>query len=240
MQPHDWIIGLSAFISEILGTLSGFGSSTFFVPLSSFFESFKLVLAITSILHCFGNISKIYLFRKELRIKEFIQFAVPSVIMTGIGAGLAVLFSASWLEKVLGFFLIAFAIYKFFSNGIKDHLSKKLSITLLGLSGFLTGLIGTGGAIRGLVLGNMMITKDTFVALSAFIDFGGDLLRAILYLSNGFMDWSQWFYIPLMIIAAFLGSFIGKRILGKINQKQFEKIVSFFIFVSGITMLISK
>ncbi|AUN96567.1 sulfite exporter TauE/SafE family protein [Bacteriovorax stolpii] len=240
MQTHDWIIAFSAFISEVLGTLSGFGSSTFFVPLATFFESLKLVLAITSILHCFGNISKIYLFKSEINLKRFIRYALPSIVMTGIGATMAIYFSSSWLEKALGLFLVIFAIFKFFSKEMTKTFSTKTSFSLLGISGFLTGLIGTGGAIRGIVLSNMAISKDTFVALSAFIDFGGDLLRAILYISNGFMDWSQWFYIPLMMIAAFLGSVVGKRILSRINQKQFEKIVSFFILISGLAMLFGK
>lgn len=99
MHFHDWFIAFSAFISEILGTLSGFGSSTFFVPISSLFEGFKLVLAITSILHCFGNVSKIYLFRKELNLKTFLPYALPFVFMTGVGAFLTTYLTADWLEN---------------------------------------------------------------------------------------------------------------------------------------------
>lgn len=62
MKPHDFLLTFLAFISEAIGTLSGFGSSTFFVPLAILVESFTFVLALTAILHCFGNLSKILLF----------------------------------------------------------------------------------------------------------------------------------------------------------------------------------
>ena len=237
MHFHDWFIAFSAFVSEILGTLSGFGSSTFFVPISSLFEEFKLVLAITSILHCFGNVSKIYLFRKEFNLKAFLPYALPFVLMTGIGALLTAYLTVNWLEKALGVFLVIFSTVTFFSKDSPRKISKASSASLLRLSGFLTGFVGTGGAIRGIVLSTMSLPKNTFVALSAFIDFGGDFLRAGIYIKNGFMDWSQWFYIPMMMGAAFLGSLVGKRILNRINQKYFEKIVCFFVFVSGIAML---
>ena len=51
MQWHDIGLGFLAFISETVGTVSGFGSSTFFVPMAVFLESFHMVLALTAILH---------------------------------------------------------------------------------------------------------------------------------------------------------------------------------------------
>ena len=46
---------LIAFFSEIVGTVAGFGSSVFFVPLAGLFFDFHTVLALTSILHVFSN-----------------------------------------------------------------------------------------------------------------------------------------------------------------------------------------
>ena len=65
MKWHDGGLIILAFLSETIGTVSGFGSSTFFVPTAIFFESFKLVLALTALLHIFGNISKLILFKRN-------------------------------------------------------------------------------------------------------------------------------------------------------------------------------
>lgn len=235
MNLHDLALVFCAFVSEILGTLSGFGSSTFFVPIALQIESFKLVLALTAILHCFGNFFKIFLFRKDFLWAHFYQMAIPSVVMTGIGALMTVTFSTDLMTKILGAFLILFSIYSLFFKK-KALLPKWLAIFFSALSGFLTGFIGTGGALRGLALSALQLPKNSFVALSSSIDIGGDFLRAFIYLKNGFMDWSQWFYLPLLAIAAFAGAHLGKRILSRINQIQFERIVSVFILFSGIAM----
>ncbi len=237
MSLHDYLIILLGYASEVLGTLSGFGSSTFFVPIALLFESFQFVLALTALLHCFGNIFKIILFRGHFELKTFLLLFPPFVILTGAGALLTTHLSNVSLQRALGVALVAFALFALFGKKELPRSPRWVAVVLTGLSGFSTGLIGTGGAIRGVALTAIGVPKNSFVALSSSIDMGGDLLRAAIYLKNGFMDWDEWFYIPLLAVAALAGAKTGKLILSRINQIQFEKIVAGCILVSGFLML---
>ncbi len=117
---------------------------------------------------------------------------------------------------------------------------KWVAILLSALSGFSTGFVGTGGALRGMSLAALQLPKNAFVVLSSAIDIGGDALRAVIYLDHGYMDWNQWFYIPLLAMGSFVGARLGKFLLNRMNQLQFEKVVAVFIFLSGAAMLIKK
>lgn len=238
MNIYDLALIFFAFLSELLGTLSGFGSSTFFVPAALFVESFHFVLALTAILHCFGNLSRIILFRKNFEWRLFFRLALPFIILTGVGAILTKYSDPAALKVSLGIFLILVAPVLAFGKHAMERLPIWAGVILSGVSGFLTGFVGTGGAIRGIALTALKIEKNSFVALSSSIDVGGDLLRASIYLKNGYMDWSQWFYIPLLWVAAILGARAGKKVLNRVNQTQFERIVAFFVFVSGIALLV--
>ena len=77
---------LLAFLSEVVGTIAGFGSSVFFVPLAGFFFGFHQVLALTSILHVFSNAAKLVLFGKHVRLRLLLLLGVPSVIGVILGA----------------------------------------------------------------------------------------------------------------------------------------------------------
>ena len=237
MQLHDLLISFAALFSEILGTLSGFGSSTFFVPIASYLENLQFVLALTAILHCFGNTSKIFLFREHFEWKYFLRLAIPSVVLSGIGALMTNYLPGEVLKTGLGVVLILLSSIFLLGKFRFKRLPVWVAIILSGISGFATGLVGTGGAIRGIALGALNLERGSFVVLSAAIDFGGDFLRLVIYLKNGFMDWSQWFYIPILGIMAFLGARIGKKLLGLIPQKKFEKMVALFILAGGIAML---
>lgn len=238
MHLHDLGLIILAFVSEILGTLSGFGSSTFFVPSALLVETFKFVLILTAILHCFGNLFKIVLFRKDFQARPFCQIAIPSIILTGVGALLTAMLSTEFMVRSLGIVLMLISAFSFFAKKRTQLLPKKATTMLAAASGFFTGLVGTGGAIRGLALTALQLPKNSFVAVSSAVDLGGDLVRAIIYLRNGYMDWGQWFYIPFLAIAAFAGAKLGKKILNRISQIQFEKIVVVFIFFSGLMMVI--
>jgi len=234
---HDFLLGLVAFTSEFLGTLSGFGSSTFFVPIGLLLENFKFILVLTSLLHCFGNTIRIILFRKSFSKKTFFTFFISSVTFTGVGALLTLIIKPYWLMKLLGVALV-FISLTLFSNRFKELKAKMpFAVFLSSCSGFFTGLVGTGGALRGAALSTLSLSKETFIVTSASIDLGGDLLRAFIYLKNGYMDWSQSFYIPILLGTAYIGSKIGQMVVAHIHQSQFEKIVSLFILISGVILL---
>jgi uncharacterized membrane protein YfcA len=146
-------------------------------------------------------------------------------------------FSAQWMKRSLGIVLIFLSISFYIFEKKRYHLPRWIAATLSAVSGFSTGLVGTGGALRGLALRTLSIEKNSFISLSASIDMGGDVLRAFIYLKNGFMDFNQWYYIPLLGFAAYVGSIVGKFFLNKINQVHFDKIISFIILLSGFLML---
>lgn len=237
MNWHDLFIALVALGSEFIGTISGFGSSTFFMPIGVLFEKYNFILVLTAFLHVFGNLSKLFLFRRHFNRDLFWKFAIPSVLLAGFGAVLNQYISFDKLKLALGIFITSLAIIFFFKQKIMQTMSFTNAKILVGLSGFVTGLLGTGGALRGMALASLQIEKNSFVALSAGIDLSGDLLRAAIYLYNSYFDWSHWFYVPILILVAYVGSLLGKVIINKINQKQFEKIVVLFIFISGLALI---
>jgi uncharacterized membrane protein YfcA len=51
------------FLAEIIGTIGGFGSSVFFVPLAGLFFDFEMVLGITAVFHVASNLAKIVIFK---------------------------------------------------------------------------------------------------------------------------------------------------------------------------------
>ena len=75
-----------------------------------------------------------------------------------------------------------------------------------GLSGFLAGLIGIGGAVRSMFLLAFNLPKEVYVATAALIAFVIDLTRIPTYLFTGAVEnHSYYSLLPLLIIIAYLG-----------------------------------
>jgi uncharacterized membrane protein YfcA len=226
-----------ALICEILGTIAGFGSSVLFVPLLNFFMPSPVVMALTSILHNFSNIAKIGMFRKTINYRLLFLFGIPSLLLTIVGAVLTAHVKTVYIEMILAVFLVFFSLLFLLRPLLILPANAINAISTGSLAGFFAGFTGTGGAIRGIGLTAFDLEKDFFVGTSAAIDFGVDFSRFFIYLKNGFLQQQYYWYIPLLFIASFLGSWIGKLLLARINQRVFKKMVLIFILLIGLSML---
>jgi len=98
---------LIALFSEIVGTVAGFGSSVFFVPLAGLFFDFHTVLALTSILHVFSNAAKLVFFGRHVRWRLLLLLGIPSITCVILGALLSTKLQFKYTELILGLFLVA-------------------------------------------------------------------------------------------------------------------------------------
>lgn len=228
-----------AFISEILGTVSGFGSSILFVPIASLYFDFTTVLGITAVFHVFSNLSKIALFRKGINKEIVLKLGIPAVVFVIIGALLTSYIPVKQMEVTMNVMLILLAIY------LLINFNKKLKQTNRNLyiggtvSGLLAGLLGTGGAIRGITLTAFQLQKDVFIASSALIDLGVDSSRAVVYISSGYFDKKYLILIPFLIGVSIFGSYCGKIILKYTSEKLFRYFVLLIIIATSIFQTIS-
>ena len=228
---------LLALLAEILGTVGGFGSSMLFVPIAAYFLDFHSVLGITALFHVSSNISKIVFFRKGFDKSLIISIGIPAVIFVIIGAYLSRFIRTEVLELMLAVFLIiaslVFLIYKNFE--IKPTLYN--SIGGGAFSGFIAGLIGTGGAIRGLTLSAYNLKMSAFITTSAIIDLAIDLSRSVVYTLNGYVHRHDLYLVPLLLLTSIAGTYIGKLILTRLSEDQFKAIVLILVLITGVATL---
>lgn len=228
---------LLALLAEILGTIGGFGSSMFFIPIASYFLDFHSVLGITALFHVISNINKIILFKKGFDKKLVLYLGIPAILFVVIGAYLSKFLDTKILEIVLAAFLITISITLLIFKNIAIKPTNKNAISGGVISGFIAGLVGTGGAIRGLTLASFNLSTNTFIATSAIIDLGIDSSRSVVYFINGYVHSHDLYLIPLLFISSVVGTLIGKKILNYISGKQFKNIVLILILITGLITL---
>ena len=228
---------LAAFAAEVIGTLAGFGSSTVFLPLALLFVNFQTALVLVAFLHIFGNLGRISFFRHGLDKKLLLKFGLPSVLLTLSGAMLVPYLPQSVLKAVLGVFLVLYASYSLWQENFAVPASTANAVIGGALSGFLAGLIGTGGALRGAFLSGFRLPKEKYIATAASIALAVDATRIPVYLKEGFLKKEYYWYLPVLFIIAFTGSYIGKAIVKRIPQKLFRKFVLFAILLIGLKFI---
>ena len=237
-MEEEILFFLSAFVAEIIGTMAGFGSSTIFLPLALFFVDFETAIVLVAIFHLFGNIGRISFFRQGFDKRIILQFGIPSVLLSLLGAFLIGIIPQPALKLILGIFLIVTSGSFLAKPGLKFTASTGTFIAAGSATGFITALVGTGGALRAMLLQGFNIEKVKYIATAATIALATDVTRIPIYISQGFLTEQYYLYLPILFGIALAGSFIGRSIVVKINQELFRKMVLVAIILVSIKFIV--
>lgn len=221
----------SGFLAEILGTIAGFGSSSIFLPFVAQVLDFHNALILAAIYHIFWNTSRLILFHQYVNKHILILFGIPSILCTILGAMLVTYIDQNVLKGCLGIILVVFAGYSLLGHTWKVKPRPLFGLIGGGLSGFSAGLIGTGGVLRGASMSLFHLPKEQYIATIASIALLVDVTRIPIYFGNGFLVREFWILLPFLALIAFIGSYVGRKMVKLLPEKVFQKIILVSIMI---------
>ncbi len=228
------LIALATIIASGIGTITGFGSSTILLPILLLMLPLPEAILLAGIIHLSGNIWKIVLFKKGFKWKLILLFGIPGIITTYLGARLTTSIEQDILLPILGVFLVLYVVFLFAKSSFKLPQSSIAAGIGGSLSGFLAGLFGVGGAVRGAFLTAFNLPKEVYIITAATIALFIDVTRITTYIFEGTsLDTKIIYSLIIFILATLVGSFTAKKIVNKIPQHYFRFVVAVFLFIIG-------
>jgi uncharacterized membrane protein YfcA len=201
--------------------------------------------------HVLNNFFKMGLIFKSVNWKTLLYFGVPGIFGAFLGALLLLQIdtNAIWFENdylsikplntVIGFLMIFFAIAEL--ANLKEFSFKRQYLIPGGfLSGFFGGLSGHQGALRSMFLIKANLSKQAYIATGVGIALLVDITRIPIYWTKydqGFV-FENIRIIGLATLFAFLGAYVGKRLINKVTMKTVHLIVGVLLVVMGLGMII--
>jgi len=232
-------IAVLTVIAAGVGTLTGFGTSTIMVPALLLFLPLPQTLLIVGMIHWFGDIWKMVLFRTGIRWRLILLFGLAGMAASYGGASIVFEVPEGTLQRVLGGFLLMYVLYIFLKPTLKVPQRSATAIAGGALSGFFAGVFGVGGAIRTAFLSAFDLPKAVFIATAGAIAFMIDVSRLATYVINNVslgerILWGFLLFVP----ASFIGATAGKKIVDRIPQDKFRTVIAFFLLLSGLKFLL--
>ena len=232
-------IAILTLIASAVGTLTGFGTSTILIPILLIFLPHIEVIFLVAIIHWFGNIWKVLLFRKGFNLRLFILFGVVGLITSYIGALISLGSNEEIFLRVLGIFLVIYSFFLIFKSYFKIPAVNVSALSGGALSGFFAGMFGIGGAIRSMFLLAFNLPKEVYIGTAGAIGLLVDSTRIITYFTGGVeLPRMLWNGLLIFIPISFLGAQIAKRIVDKIPQNKFRTVIAVFLLFVGFKLFI--
>jgi len=212
----------------------------------------------TAVVHLANNLFKFGLLWRQADYQVAIRFIIPGAIMAVIGA-IALMklgalpplasytintrkFDIEAIKLVISALIFLFAILELVPALESRIKFNRKQLPLGGaLSGFFGGISGHQGALRSAVLIKCGLEKEAFIATGVVCAVIIDLSRLIVY---GTVFFTRHFnlinkgggisLISAVTLAAFVGAFIGKRLMKKVTLRAVQLIVGIGLLVLSI------
>ncbi len=230
---------LAAILAGGIAAISGFGIGSLLTPLLAVRYGTKLAVAIVSIPHLVGTTARFIGLRKQIDKRVFLNFGILSAAGGLLGALLNAHANSPALAIVFGCLLVFAGVSGLTGLVDRMHFGRRMAWFAGTLSGFFGGLVGNQGGIRSAALLGFDIRKEALVATATAIALIVDAARMPVYLTvetRGIV--SAWPLLLTAIAGVLLGTFGGVRLLRRIQERTFRKLLYSLILALGIYMLV--
>lgn len=213
METETVNIALLSILGSGIGAMTGFGIATIMTPVLLLFLPLPETLLLVGIIHVFGSLWQVLLFHEGINWRLLLAFGAPGIITSFIGASISLDVPKEVLSRALGGFLIIYVLFILVNP--RFRLQQRTFIASAGGAsyGFLAGIFGIGGAVRGVFLSAFDLQKAVYIATSRAIALVIDSARIATYYTGGTrLEPLTVFGLLVFIPASLVGSLIGKKL----------------------------
>ena len=253
------VVCATALVASGLTLFSGFGPGTILMPVFALFFSVKVAVGSTGLVHAANNIFKAALLGRHADYKILFKFALPAAVAAIAGAFLLNYLSqmqpvaqyqiagsvctVTWVKLVISVLIVSFSVVELAPQTEAFAVSDRF-VPLGGLiSGFFGALSGHQGALRTAFLIRAGMTKEAFIATGVLAAIIVDICRIIVYAAIFFTADFQtlkfeggFTLVAAGAGAAFIGAFIGSRLLMKFTLRAVKTLVGAMLIALGVAM----
>lgn len=247
-------LGAAAFGVAIITLFSGFGLGTLLLPAFALVFPPQAAVAATAVVHGLNNLFKIGLLWRNVDRGVLLRFGLPAVLaaipgawLLGLLAGQAPL--AQWqagpltgvvtpVKLALGALILLFAGVELTPAAGRLRFGHRW-LPLGGLlSGFFGGLSGHQGALRAAFLGPLGLAPPVFAATQAAMAVLVDAVRIMVYGASfaalgASLGEETLRPVVVATFGAFLGSWLGRRLLHKITVPFIQRLTGILLLLVG-------
>jgi uncharacterized membrane protein YfcA len=213
-----------------------------------------IAVGLTAIVHFLNNIFKLALLGKQAEMNVVLRFGIPALLSAFVGAELLVyvadlqpvgsvqLFSRTHdimpVKLVIATLMVVFAVLEIMPGFERVQVSRRYLPVGGILSGFFGGLSGHQGALRSMFLVRAGLSKEQFIATGVVIACLIDVTRLTVYGGHAMEAGVQQNLLLLgaATVCAFLGAFIGNKLVKKVTLALIQRIVSVCLILIAVAL----
>jgi len=238
LDPIDLLIlFIGGFTAAAISGAAGFGGALLLLPLLTKTIGTTIAVPVLTIAQLIGNLSRAFFGFRQIKWKPVLLFILGAVPMSVLGAYSFVEVPKEIISRLIGFTIILFVILKYLKI-LKFHPTNSTMILGGGITGFVSGLVGSAGPIGAALFLSLDLPPVSYIASEAMTAIAMHLTKTIVYeryLGIGLPALSIGFFMGVSMV---LGTWEGMKIIVNIPRDKFNKLVGTLLCIIGLQMLL--
>jgi uncharacterized protein len=225
-------------VAGAVAAVAGFGIGSLLTPLLATAVGTKLAVAAVALPHVAGTAQRFWMLRRYVDRHVLLTFGITSALGGLAGALIHAEASSRALAIVFGLLLVLAGISQLTGLVERVRWGRAAAWTAGALSGALGGLVGNQGGIRTAAMLGFDVPKEAFVATATAIALFVDGARLPVYLVTEGREIARiWPLVAGATAGVMLGTAVGTRVLGRLPQATFRRVVAVLLLGLGAYML---
>jgi uncharacterized membrane protein YfcA len=234
-------VAIVAMVAAAIASVTGFGVGSLLTPTLAVETGTRLAVAAVSVPHLVATAQRFWVLRAHVDKRVLLRFGTASGVGGLAGALIQTRVESRALTMVFGIAVLLAGLSEL--SGWMRHVrwGPRSAWAAGALSGTLGGMVGNQGGIRTAALLGFDVPKQSFVATATAIALFVDGARMPVYLATQWREMLQvWQLILIACLAAVAGTSLGTRLLGRIPEVAFRRVIAALLVLLGGYMMLAR
>jgi uncharacterized membrane protein YfcA len=232
------LVAVVAALAGGIASIAGFGIGSLLTPLVASQYGMKTAVGAVAIPHLIATVLRFWRLRSQVDRRIFLGFGLMNAAGSLAGALTHVWVDNPILTIALGILLVFAGLIGVLGYADRIRFGPRTAWIAGILSGAFGGLVGNQGGIRSAAMLGLGVQGSAFVATATAIGIAVDAVRMPVYFA---MESAKIFTASPAIFAGVIGvvagTVAGERVLRRIPQPFFRRIVSVILLAVGVYLL---
>lgn len=238
IEPLLWLPLLAAaLVAGTIGGVVGFGSAVIFLPICAYAFGAAQAVPILTVAALIGNLSRATFSWRETDWAAVRLYVLGAVPLAALGAVIFVELDAALIHRLLGAFILLMIPARRWAARHDMTVQRWHLLPLGAVMGLLSGIVGTVGLINAPFFLAYGLVKGDYLATQALGAAAAHLTNSAVYGRLAALDLETLTYGLVFGLALIAGSWLGKRIVIRLDTPAFIRTVEVLLAASGTLMV---
>ena len=237
-MPESLVVFVAAFLASTLASATGFGGGAVLLPLMVAEFGVRDAVPIMTVGQLVGNLSRAWFTRRQLEWPVVGWFSVGAVPLALLGGALFASAPLRVLIRLLGAFLVLVVVWRHIRPKALGRPAVHSFVFVGGGASFLSALLGTAGPVAAPFFLSYGLVKGAYIGTEALTAVVTHLTKLVAYRRADVLSDSSIAVGLLLGVVMIAGSFVGTRIVNRLPERLFVRLVEVVLVLTGLWFLI--